>query len=147
MSDLRWAARLAFCEELWRDRARIVWDRRVEAVLAEGQTEDDALWRLVDAVVPQRAALDGARKRIDVSMGVGEEVMARRLAPRRPGTQFLTFGPLCEAIRRRDWEVALLDLSDLLMVDEPGGASRLSMRGTELVDAVASRLVGSNGRR
>lgn len=143
VSDLRWAARLAFCEELWRDRARIVWDRRIEAVLAASVAEpdeDDPLARLVDAVVPRRAALDGARKRIDVSMGVGEEPIARRLAPRRPGTQFLTFGPLCEAIRRRDWDVALLDLSDLLMVDEPGGPSRLSMRGTELIDAVASRL-------
>ena len=87
VSDLRWAARLAFCEELWRDRARIVWDRRIEAVLAASVNEpdeDDPLARLVDAVVPRRAVLDGARKRIDVSMGVGEEPIARRLAPRRP---------------------------------------------------------------
>ncbi|MEM6995340.1 MAG: hypothetical protein AAF721_32825, partial [Myxococcota bacterium] len=166
--DLRWAARYAFCEELWRDRPRVVWDRHVESALGEhpgvpqrrrgddpdgtgdpprtGDDEADepeaALRELLEGLVPAggRRGSDGRGRRIDVSMGVADEATGRRLAPRRPATQFLTLAPLCDAIRRRDWAVALVDLSDLLVSDGPGESSRLSVRGAELVDALSSRL-------
>lgn len=140
-----------------------MWDRRVEAALlaepggrgvteaqAEGSDEGAAvLDALLDDLVPRRAVVaedSGQRAaRIDVSMGVGDETTGRRLAPRRPGTQFLTLAPLCDAIARRDWAVAVVDLSDLLVTDQPDAPSRVSVRGSELVDALLAR-VGEDGR-
>ena len=146
--DLRWAARYAFCEDLWRDRARIVWDRQLESVLlaraeagSNGEASDDPVTEMLQRLLPS-SAQQGDRRRIDVSMGVNADAVGRRLAPWRPGTQFLTLGPLCDALRRRTWEVAFADLSDLLVTDGPGEPSRLAVRGVELVEALAADFAG-----
>lgn len=142
--DLRWATRYAFSDELWRGRARIVLDSRLEAALARTSPssvpEVEAGAALFDDLVPRVAQRrdTGDDARLDVWMGVTDEATGRRLAPRRPGTQFLGLSALCETIRRRRWEVALVDLTDLLVPGEDGRA-RLSVRGSEVVAALASR--------
>lgn len=149
--DTRWAARYALCEELWRDQPRVIWDGALSTALlgpdhrvrgVEARAPEGGLAALLADLVPRRAS-ERDLGRVDVWMGVRDEAVGRRLAPRRPGTQFLTLAPLCDAIRRRQWSVAFIDLSDLLVSDGLEQPARLSARGHEMVDALASRASAS----
>jgi hypothetical protein len=115
--DLRWAARYAFLDDLWRDRPRVVVDAGLEAALREGSrargTGDGSLDALIDALVPR---VSKAR----TWMAVADEAVARELAQTRPGTGFLPRVSFADVVAHRDWAVALVELS-ALHDDAPGG--------------------------
>jgi len=105
--SLRWAARYAFSEDLWRSRARVVLDPALEAALLSGMPvgEDaESLRDLVDALLPAREGEGRA------FMAVSDEGVARRFARLRPGTQFVPIDRLPEVLDSQAWDVALLDL-------------------------------------
>ena len=112
--DLRWAARFGFVDELWRDRARIVFDPALEAVLVHERLEGDAVQGaldLLDALLPPTAT-DG------VWMVVSNAETAARLRRQRPGTTFLPREGMMDLLQRADWDVALVDLAALLVDGE-----------------------------
>lgn len=105
--SLRWAARYAFSEELWRSRARVVLDPALEAALLSGMPvgEDaESLRDLVDALLP---AHEGEAR---VFMAVADDAIARRFARLRPGTTFVPVDRLPEVLDTQAWDVALIDL-------------------------------------
>ncbi|MEX1368169.1 MAG: hypothetical protein AB1Z98_33880, partial [Nannocystaceae bacterium] len=117
--DLRWAARYAFFEDLWRDQARVIVDAGLEAALREsssrarGDDESSARAELVDALVPRVP-------RARTWVAVADEAVARELAQTRPGAGFLPRASFADVVAHREWSVALVELS-ALADDAPGG--------------------------
>ncbi len=106
--SLRWAARYAFTEDLWRSKARVVLDPALEDALLGGLPRGDdaeALRDLVDALLPARAGDDA-----QVWMGVRDEDVATRLGRLRGGTTFVPADRLADVLGNAPWEAALLDL-------------------------------------
>lgn len=107
--SLRWAARYAFSEDLWRSRPRVVLDPALEDALLCGipvGEAGEALRELVDALLPARADDDDAA----VWMVVSDEAVARRLGRLRPGTTFVAAPRVPALLEEAAWDVALLDL-------------------------------------
>jgi predicted nucleic acid-binding Zn-ribbon protein len=107
--DLRWAARYEFVDDLWRDRARVIFDPEIEDALLRGAGEGERA--LLDALVP-RSATDG------VWVVVSTADVAARLGRRRSGVTFLPVSGVGDLLRRADWDVALVDLAGLGTEDE-----------------------------
>lgn len=106
--SLRWAARYAFSEDLWRCRPRVVLDPALEEALLSGLPvgeAGEALRELVDALLPTRAIDDEP-----VWMAVSDEAVAQRLGRLRPGTTFVAASQVPKLLAESSWEVALLDL-------------------------------------
>lgn len=107
MSPLRWAARYAFVDELWRDRARIIVDAHIERLLVEDHTLGSSAEELLDALLPR------SRGGAPVWMVVdGSRINAFR--SRRPGTTFIDRSDVVGVMSRNPWEVLLLDASGLV---------------------------------
>jgi len=122
MSDLRWAARYAFVDELWRDRTRIVVDAGLERCLERRTGLEEPIDALLDDLLPARSS-----PQAQVWMAVQSDALARRLGAWRPGTNFVTLDRLAELISNVRWQVLLLDASALGANDGPDAlASRLS---------------------
>jgi len=106
--SLRWAARYAFSEDLWRSRARVVLDPALEDALLSGMplgSDAESLRELVDALLPTRSGDDRA-----VWMGVSDENVATHLGRLRPGTTFVPVERLAGVVAGEAWEAALVDL-------------------------------------
>lgn len=116
--DLRWAARYAFLEDLWRDQARVIVDYDIEGVLrrlpSRGSRDAEPHLELVDALVPQ---VPRARTWVAVS----DEAVARELAQTRPGAGFMPRSSFGDVVAHREWTVALVELA-ALSDEAPGGA-------------------------
>ena len=115
--DLRWAARYAFVEDLWRGRPRVIVDPHLQSALRQGPESvahglDPAVRHLVEDLLPHRRDEDGHEP---VWMGVDTPQDAAELGRARPGTQFVPRDALAEVMRRARWEVALLDLGAWLL--------------------------------
>ena len=124
--SLRWAARYAFSEDLWRSRARVVLDPALEDALLSGMPvgEDaEPLRELVDALLPARPGDDAS-----VWVGVSDDSVAARLSRLRPGTTFVATSRLAEVLDQEAWEVALVDLD---------AAPRPGTHTNEALDAIA----------
>jgi hypothetical protein len=123
--DLRWAARYDFVDELWRDRARVIFDPELEAALLRDRTlegrDDEGCRALLDALVP-KTPTDG------VWMVVRTAEIAAQLRRSRPGATFLPRDGMGDLLRRADWDVALVDLGSLLTEDERTGTDGLPTR-------------------
>ncbi len=137
--SLRWAARYAFSEDLWRSRARVVLDPALEDALLSGMPvgEDaEPLRELVDALLPARPGDDAP-----VWVGVSDDSVAARLSRLRPGTNFVATSGLAEVLSRvgeEAWEVALVDLD---------AAPRPGTHTNEALDAIVGLgLTGSVAR-
>lgn len=125
--SLRWAARYAFSEDLWRSRARVVLDPALEDALLSGMPvgEDaEPLRELVDVLLPARAGDDAP-----VWVGVSDDAVATRLSRLRPGTTFVATARLAEVIGQEPWVVALIDLD---------AAPRSGDHTNEAIDALAT---------
>ncbi|MCA9656636.1 MAG: hypothetical protein H6712_05455 [Myxococcales bacterium] len=116
--DLRWAARYAFLEDLWRDQARVIVDAGLEAALrrlpSRPRGEAGPSAELVDALVPRVP-------RARTWVAVADEAVARELAQTRPGAGFLPRASFADVVAHREWSVALVELP-ALHDDAPGGA-------------------------
>ncbi len=124
--DRRWAARYAFLEDLWRDRARVIVDPSLESALrgkkpAAGAEDPAPLDELLDALVPRAP-------RARTWVAVEDEAVARELAQTRPGTGFLPRVSFADVVAHRDWTVALVDLGALSDA-APGGAKLRAQLG------------------
>lgn len=108
MSDLRWAARFAFVDELWRDRTRIVVDASLERWLERRTSFGDAAEALLDDLLPRESV-----RQASVWMAVQSAALASRLSAVRPGTNFVVLDRLAELISNVRWDVLLLDGSVL----------------------------------
>ncbi len=109
--DVQWAARYQFLEDLWRGRARVLADARLEHALATegpgfGRDDPAPLCALAQALVPERPG--GAPAWCTVAQ-VDPEGMQRR----RPGTHFVTPAALAPLLARRPWDVAVVDVARL----------------------------------
>src|SRR5688572_1655795 len=140
--DLRSAARFAFLEELWRDRARVVLDPGLEAWLAAGaaddeEVEDDALADLVDRLVPARAGEPRS------FMAARSPATARELARTRPATGFVAVDGLAEVLAHREWGFALVDVEGFAFDDEHTavGRSDLTEVDRERLGPLARRVI------
>jgi len=108
---ITWAARYAFCDSIWRGRARLIVDAELESVLrATVEDEDgfDAPWRgLLESLVPRERS-------VATWMVVGSEQTARLLAPYFAGVRFVPADALDDRFARLPWETALVtvDLRD-----------------------------------
>ncbi len=128
--SLRWAARYAFSEDLWRSRARVVLDPALEDALCSGMPvgEDaEPLRDLVDALLPVRPGDDAS-----VWVGVSDDSVAARLSQLRPGTTFVAIHRLREVLAQEGpdaWNVALVDLD---------AAPRLGTHANAALDALAA---------
>lgn len=125
--SLRWAARYAFSEDLWRSRARVVLDPALEDALLSGMPvgEDaEPLRELVDVLLPAWVGDDAP-----VWVGVSDDTVAARLSRLRPGTTFVAMARLAEVLSGEPWVVALIDLD---------AAPRNGDLSNEASDAVAS---------
>jgi hypothetical protein len=119
---VRWAARYAVVDELWRGRARVIVDPVLEAVLRDGgpgvaHGSDPALAQLVDDLVPVEP-IDGE----PVWMAVATAEVAVELGASRPGTTFVPLPAIADVVGRAHWDVALIDLSADLDPRTRGGA-------------------------
>jgi hypothetical protein len=119
---VRWAARYAVVDELWRGRARVIVDPMLEAVLRDGgpgvaHGSDPALRQLVDDLVPAEP-IEGE----PVWMAVATAEVAAELGPARQGTTFVPLPAIADVIGRAHWDVALVDLSADLDPQVRGGA-------------------------
>lgn len=122
MSDLRWAARFAFVDELWRGRTRIVVDASLERWLAHARPGGDAAEELAAELLPHEV---GGHPQ--VWMVVENATTATRLAASRPGTNFATLDRVGELVSKVRWEVLLLDAGKLGANEGPEAlAARLS---------------------
>ncbi|MGH1347500.1 MAG: hypothetical protein ACRBN8_38430 [Nannocystales bacterium] len=124
--SLRWAARYAFSEDLWRSRARVVLDPALEDALLSGipvGEDAESLRELVDALLPARPGDDAS-----VWVGVSDDSVAARLSRLRPGTSFVARSRLAEVLSQDAWEVALIDLD---------AAPRSGSHDNEALDAIA----------
>lgn len=106
-SAMRWAARYAFCDALWRGRARLLVDAELEAILravVEDRAPADAPWRtLLEALVPRERS-------VATWMVVGSEPTARLLAPYFAGVRFIPADAIDDRFARLPWETALVTL-------------------------------------
>ena len=108
--SVRWAARYAFVDELWRGKARVVVDPALEAVLRDAgpgvaHGSDPALRALLDDLLP-REPVDGE----PVWMAVATATVAADLGPQRPGTTFVPLEGIADVLTRAHWGVAMIDL-------------------------------------
>lgn len=130
-SSVRWAARYAVLDDLWRGRARVIVDPVLEAVLRDGgpgvaHGSDPSLQQLVDDLVPVEP-IDGE----PVWMAVATAEIAVELGPLRPGTTFVPLPSIADVLLRAHWDVALVDLSADLDPDAPGGAGERAARALD----------------
>lgn len=108
--ELRWAARYAFVEELWRGRARVIVDPGLEALLREGGPGfehgiDPALDELLERLLPSDPSGGEA-----VWMGVATVSTAAELGRLRPGTTFVPYEGIADVLRRAHWDISIVDL-------------------------------------
>ena len=102
---MAWAARYAFCDPLWRGRARLIVDAELEAVL-RGTVErgGDGPWMaLLESLLPRQRS-------VATWMVVGSEPTARLLAPHFAGVRFVAADAIDDRFARLPWETALLTL-------------------------------------
>lgn len=147
MSDLRWAARFAFIDELWRDRTRIVVDASLERCLERRTAFGEAAEALLDDLLPREA-----QRQASVWMAVQSGALASRLSAGRPGTNFVVLDRLAELTSNVRWDVLLLDGSVLGANEGPEAlaarlaALRISIRkGAAVVLCSQVRDEGSAG--
>jgi hypothetical protein len=140
--DLRWAARFAFLEELWRDRPRVVVDRGLEAWLSAGvsaEGDDDPVAALVDRLLP--ASAGGPR----AFMATHDAATARELSRTRPATGFVPVERLADLLQHRDVQVAIVDLTG---VDVDSDAETTAVAHSSATEVAAGRRVlGPTARR
>lgn len=139
MMSLRWAARYAFSEDLWRSRARVVLDPALEdALLAGLPVGEDAepLRDLVDALLPARG--DGGP---DVWMAVRDHDVAARLGRLRPGTRFVALDRLPSLCAEVAWEAALIDLDAAARLGRGEDIAAASLAGLALPTDAARNVV------
>lgn len=140
--DLRWAARFAFLEELWRDRPRVVVDRGLEAWLSAGVAPDrdeDPVAALVDRLLP--ASAGGPR----AFMATHEAATARELSRTRPATGFVPVDRLGDLLRHRDYQIAIVDLAS---VDVDADAETTAVAHSSATQVAAGRpALGPTARR
>lgn len=99
-----WPARYAFCDTLWRGRARLIVDPELESALCDwvgGRVPPEALAGLLESLVPRERA-------VPVWMVVGSDATARLLTPHFPGARFLAVDTLDDRLARLPWETALV---------------------------------------
>ncbi|MBV1856903.1 MAG: hypothetical protein KUG77_00730, partial [Nannocystaceae bacterium] len=143
--SLRWAARYAFSEDLWRSRARVVLDPALEDALLSGMPvgEDaEPLRELVDALLPARPGDDAP-----VWVGVSDDSVAARLSRLRPGTTFVATARLREVLAQEAWDVALVDLVAASRSGKPTNAALDAVAGLGLRASAERSLVlwGASG--
>lgn len=132
MPELRWAARFAFVDELWRGRSRIVVDAGLEAWLRASASSPGArpasVAELVDDLLPISPG------RTEVWMVVQSPAIAGRLASTRPGTRFVVRDALPNLLARAAWQTLLLDLR--VLAHEPRDLPlALARSGVDAIEA------------
>jgi hypothetical protein len=110
---MRWAARYGFLDDFWRGRPRVFIDSHLHAVLRRtgtgvAQGLDPALVDLVDDMLPRLGETD------PVWAAVPDPSTAAEMSRARPGTTFVPRGSIADVLRRAQWQVALIDLSDVV---------------------------------
>lgn len=144
---MRWAARYAFSDDLWRSKPRVVVDPALERALLSGlPAGEDAepVRDLVDALLPAREDVESP-----AWMGVRDEEVASGLSRLRPGTTFVAIDRLPALLRDSDWDVALVDLDAVPVQpgDNPalGALGWLGLRGSVQRSVVVWGAAGEEG--